>query len=113
MTSGVGDNRQPLSRQSKRRATSGAEKSPSRVHPTSDKGKFLRACISYNIPTVRNIQRREEVIRLKKEVKIKTAKVARSEQSNRWRGMREDTVMKRQQRGLSIPNLDSVNPSKP
>ena len=57
MESGLGDNRQPLYRQSNRQATYGAEKSPSRVYPKSDKGKLLIACSSYNIPTVRNMER--------------------------------------------------------
>ena len=57
MISVVGDNRQPLTCKSKQRATSGAEKSPSIVHPTSDKGQLLIACISNNIPTVCNMER--------------------------------------------------------
>ena len=35
------------------------------------------------------------------------------QQSNYWRGIREDQVTKWQQRGISIPNPDSVKPSKP
>ena len=57
MTSGVGDNRQPLSSQSKKRSTSGAERSPSIFHPTSYKGKILIAFSSNNIPKVRNVER--------------------------------------------------------
>ena len=66
MTSGVGDNRQPLSCQSKQRATSGDEKYPSTVHPTSDKGRPLIACSSNKIAEVRNMDKRKEFIRLKK-----------------------------------------------
>ena len=66
MASGVGDNRQPISCQSKKRSNSGAETSPSRVHPRSDKGQILIECSSDNIPTVRNMERGKEVIRLKK-----------------------------------------------
>ena len=88
MTSGVCDNRQPLSLQSKRRATSGAEKYPSIVHPTNEKGQLLIARSSKNISTVRNMERGEEVIILKKEGKIKTAKVIRAEHSNNCIGMR-------------------------
>ena len=77
MKSGVDDNRQILSCKSKRRETSGAEKYPSRVHPKTDIGKILIACNSNNIPTVRNMERVKEVIRLKKEGKTKTAKVTR------------------------------------
>ena len=36
-----------------------------------------------------------------------------SEHSNHWRGISEDTVMKRQQQGPAVPNSDSVKPSKP
>ena len=68
MTSVVGYNRKPISCQSKRQATSGAEKSPSRVHPTSDKVELQIACSSNNIPTVSNMERGEEVIIFKKEV---------------------------------------------
>ena len=39
--------------------------------------------------------------------------MTRADQSNHWRGMREDTVMKRQQRGLAVPNSDIMNPEKP
>ena len=78
MESGLGDNRQPLYRQSNRQSTYGAEKSPSRVYPKSDKGKLLIACSSYNIPTVRNMERGGEVIILKKEGKIKTEKVTQA-----------------------------------
>ena len=53
------------------------------------------------------------VIRLKKEVTIYTAKVTQAHQSNYWRGIRGDKVVKQQQRGLFVPNLDSVNPAKP
>ena len=88
MISGVGDNRQPLTCKSKQRATSGAEKSPSIVHPTSDKGQLLIACISNNIPTVCNMERGEEVTRLEKEGKIKIEKATRADQSNHCRGMR-------------------------
>ena len=52
--------------QSKRRATPDAEKYPSRVHLTSDKGQLLIVFTSKNIPTVRNMERAEEVIILKK-----------------------------------------------
>ena len=80
MISVVGENSQPLSRQSKRRSTSGAEKYLSRFHPTSDKRELLKACIYNNIPTLRNMERGEEVIGLKKELKINTSKVTRAEQ---------------------------------
>ena len=69
MTPGVGKNRQPLYCQSNLRATSSAEKPPSRVHPTIDKGKILIACSSNNTPTVLNTERGKEVIRLKKKEK--------------------------------------------
>ena len=65
MTSGVGYNRPLISCQSKQQATSGAEKSPSRVHLTSDKRHLLIACISNNTPTVCNMDRGKEVILLK------------------------------------------------
>ena len=51
MTSGVGVKKKTIFCKSKRRASSGAEKLPSRVHPKSDKGKLLIACSSNNIPT--------------------------------------------------------------
>ena len=35
------------------------------------------------------------------------------QQSNYWREIREDKVVNRQQRVLSLPNPDSVNPEKP
>ena len=38
--------------------------------------------------------------------------MTREDHSNHWRGMREDTVMKRQHRGLSVPGSDSANPPK-
>ena len=69
MTSGVGDNGQPLSHQSKQRATSGAEKYPSRVHPTSYKGQLPIACSSNNIPVVHTMERVKEVIRMKNKEK--------------------------------------------
>ena len=66
MTLGVGDNRQPLSFQSNRRSTSGVEKYPPIIRPTSDKGQLL-VVFSYNkIPTVLNMEGEKEVIRLKK-----------------------------------------------
>ena len=49
MKSGVGDNSQPVSHQSKQRSRSGAEKLSSRIHPTSDKGERLIACSYKNI----------------------------------------------------------------
>ena len=39
--------------------------------------------------------------------------MTREEQSNHWIGMREDTVMTRQQRGVAFTNSDSVKPAKP
>ena len=92
MTPGVGEKRQPLSCQPKQRASSGAGKPWSRVHLTSDKGKLLIECISKKFPTEKNIERGEEVIRLKKEG---TAEIKRAQKSNYWRGTREDKVTKR------------------
>ena len=112
MTSGVCENRQPLSHKSKRQATSGAEKYPSRVHPPSDKWKPLTEFSSKNIPTALNTERGKEVNGLKKEGKTKTAQVTLADQSNNWIGMREDTVMKQQQWGLAVTNSDSVKPAK-
>ena len=54
----------------------------------------------------------KEVIILNKEGTINTAKVTRAQQSNYWRVIREDKVMKLQQQGISITNQDSVNPYK-
>ena len=48
---------------------------------------------------------------MKKEVNIDSEKVTRVEQSIYWRGTREDKSTK--QRGLSVTNLDGMNPSKP
>ena len=39
--------------------------------------------------------------------------MTRAEQSNYWRGMREDKVTKQQKQGLAVPNPDSMNPAKP
>ena len=61
MTSGVGNNRQPISSKSHQQETSGSEKYASRVHPTSDKGNLLISCSSKNIPTTRNMERGKEV----------------------------------------------------
>ena len=80
MESGVGDNRQPLSCKSKRRATSGAEKYPSRVHLIIDRGQLLIASRSNNNLRVLNMERGNEFIRLKKEGKTKTEMVTRAEQ---------------------------------
>ena len=66
ITSGVGENRHPIYRQSKQRATSGAEKYPSIVHLTSDNVQLLISCSSNNTRTGRIIERGEEVVRLKK-----------------------------------------------
>ena len=60
---------QPLSSQPKRRETPGAEKSPSIIKQSSDKGKLLISCSSNNIPTVCNMGMGKEVIILKKEGK--------------------------------------------
>ena len=57
MTSVFSDNRQNLYNQSKRRATSCAEKYPPIFHPTSDKGKLLISFSSNNTPTVHNMER--------------------------------------------------------
>ena len=54
------------------------------------------------------MEREKEVIKLKKEGKIRTEKWAQAEQSNHWRGVREYTVMKQQQQGLAVQNSDSV-----
>ena len=35
------------------------------------------------------------------------------QQPNYWRSIREDKVVKLYQRGIDIPNPDSVNPEKP
>ena len=56
ITSGFVDKRQPLFHKSNQRASSGAEKPPSRVQPTSDKVKRLIACSSTNIPTESNME---------------------------------------------------------
>ena len=69
MTFGVGYNRQSFSSRSKQRATSGTEKSPSRVHQTSDKGQLMIAYSSKYITTLSNMERGEEVIILKKKEK--------------------------------------------
>ena len=57
----------------------------------------------------------EEFIRLEEEGKTNTSNVTRSDQSNHWIGMREDTDMKQQQQqqGLSVPKSDSMKPAKP
>ena len=55
MTSGVGDKKQPLSRKSNQRASSGDVNPPSRVHTTSDKGHPLIAWGYTNIPTELNM----------------------------------------------------------
>ena len=59
------------------------------------------------------MERGKEVIRFKKEVKIKTQKVTQAEQSNHWRGIREDTPMKHQKLGLAVSNSDIVKLEKP
>ena len=58
------------------------------------------------------MERGKEVIGFKKRRKIKTEKLTQAEQSNCWRGMREDTVMKKK-RDLAITNSDSLSPAKP
>ena len=49
---------------------------------------------------------------MKKEGKIKTAKVTREEQLNYCRGIREDKFMKRQKLGLAVPNSYIMKPAK-
>ena len=66
ITSGVRDNIQPLSCQSKRRASYTAENLPSIFYTRSDKGKSLIAFGSTNILTEHNIYRGKDVIRLNK-----------------------------------------------
>ena len=57
MTSVVGYKKQPLYHQLKRRSSSHAGKTPSRINPTSDKGQGLIKCSSANIPIERNMDR--------------------------------------------------------
>ena len=38
--------------------------------------------------------------------------MTQAQQSNYCRGMREDKVVKWQQRGIAVPKPDSVNPAK-
>ena len=89
MASGAGNKKKPISNQLNWRARSGAGKSPSIFHPTSDKGQHIIECSSTNILTECDIERGEEVIILKKEGKINMTQV---HQSNYWRSIREDKV---------------------
>ena len=50
LQSGVVDKRQPISIQSKRKVSSGAENPLSKFHPTSDKRQIPISCSSTNIP---------------------------------------------------------------
>ena len=59
------------------------------------------------------MQTGKEVVRLKKERNTEQEKVTRAEQSNYWRGVREDKAMEQKQQGISIKNPYIVKTEKP
>ena len=98
MKSVIGDNTQPLSRQLKQQETSGAEKYPSRAHPTSCKGKLLIACGSNNITTVCNMDRGRRSldwkIRRNQDSKSETIRAVKSLERDEGRYSHEMTTMR-------------------